>query len=123
MCLPAGVGEIGKQPGRAPAAGCIIEVNRSLTEKEKVGISGGLEATIKVPLVTEIKGKTGGSADTERTTEVSYDSLPINLGNISEILEIISKRFKGRFVVIEEFHYLPEQVQKTFALKLTSLSG
>lgn len=36
------------------AAGCIIEVNRSVTEKGKVGISGGLEATIKVPLVAEI---------------------------------------------------------------------
>jgi hypothetical protein len=31
------------------AAGCIIEVNRSVTEKGKAGISGGLEATIKVP--------------------------------------------------------------------------
>ena len=103
------------------AAGCTLETSRNVSVKDKIDGSGGVEATVKVPLIAEIKGKVGAGAATESTTETRYENFPVNLGDIADVLNILSKAFAGRYIVIEEFHYLRESVQRLFALKLKAV--
>ena len=100
------------------AAGCVLEVARNISVKDKLDVSGGLEATVKVPLVARVTGKVGTTGGGEKTTETRFENLPVNLGDIADVLKILSKAFHGRYIVIEEFHYLPEAIQRNFALKL-----
>jgi hypothetical protein len=103
------------------AAGCVIETGLSISEKGKTGGTGGAEATVKVPLFGEIKGKAGLSAESERSSDKKFENLPINLGDIADVLKILGRTFQGSYVVVEEFHYLPDKVQRDFALKLKAV--
>lgn len=103
------------------AAGCTLEVSRNVSATDKMDGSGGVEATVKVPLIAQIKGKIGAGAGTEKTIDTRYESLPINLGDIADVVKILSKAFVGRYIVIEEFHYLREHVQRAFAVKLKAV--
>jgi hypothetical protein len=102
------------------AAGCTIEVSHSVSVKDKVDVSGGVEATVKVPLF-EVKGKLGTSGGEETTTERKLQSFPVNLGDIADVINILSRAYQGRYIVVEEFHYLQEKVQRNFALKLKAV--
>jgi hypothetical protein len=43
------------------------------------------------------------------------------LGDIADVINILQKAFGGDYIVVEEFHYLTERVQRDFALKLKAV--
>jgi pimeloyl-ACP methyl ester carboxylesterase len=45
----------------------------------------------------------------------------IDLNNTADFLRVLKRCFEGKYLVIEEFHYLAEEVQREFAFKLKAV--
>ncbi|MBF0267364.1 MAG: hypothetical protein HQL44_02110 [Alphaproteobacteria bacterium] len=103
------------------AANCKIETTSKDVNSGKVGLNAGVGVKVKIPLFGEVAGSFGSGADSGEASEISYESLPVDLSDMAEIVKILKRVFIGKYVVIEEFHYLPEDVQKSFAIKLKAL--
>lgn len=79
---------------------------------------GGLKVKVKIPILAEVEGSTGGSASSQSTKTVKTKTIEFNLElpqDISEILKSI--KFKRR-IVLENFHYLEESTQRDLAFHL-----
>jgi hypothetical protein len=46
------------------------------------------------------------------------ESVPISFSDVSDFLRILQRVFTGKYIVVEEFHYLEERVQRDFAYRL-----
>lgn len=47
--------------------------------------------------------------------------LDVDLNDTADFLRVLKRSFQGRYLVIEEFHYLAEEVQREFAFKLKAV--
>ncbi|WP_309735004.1 hypothetical protein [Chamaesiphon sp. OTE_75_metabat_556] len=97
-----------------------VEFEEERSEKTLVeGIGkGGVKAKVKIPFFADSEASTEITARGSREEATKYKLIEYNLGlpqDISEILRSIS--FKQR-VIIENFHYLEEEIQKEIAFHL-----
>jgi hypothetical protein len=61
---------------------------------------------------------------TDITFSYKEKNLPerqVNLADMGDFLEVLGTLFTGQYIVVEEFHYLPEAVQGNFAFKLKAI--
>jgi hypothetical protein len=68
-------------------------------------------------IVRDPNDPTGAQA----TATILDKTIPINLGDVADVLRVLSEVFTGNYIVIEEFHYLPEKTQLNFAFKLKAV--
>ena len=99
-------------------AGCIIVTKAAVSEKTSKQVDMGIAAKVKLPLISDFTGKLGGKGTIEKQASVESQEIPIDLGDVGQLSQILDDTFDGNIIVIEEFHYLPEETQKTFAHKL-----
>jgi hypothetical protein len=52
---------------------------------------------------------------------VGETTLAVNLNHTADFLKALDRSFSGRYVVIEEFHYLPDDTQRDLAFKLKAV--
>lgn len=78
----------------------------------------GIKANVKIPFVGEVAGSTGISVtDTEKQV-VTYNSVEFNLELAQDISEILKAYKFTKRIILENFHYLEEDVQKQMAFDL-----
>jgi hypothetical protein len=96
-----------------------IEFSSSQTNtvsgKNKVGVSGSGEGNL---LVAKIKGQANYETQKDKTTSITKQSFEIDPTDANDIIRILLKADFKKWIVIEDFHYLSEDVQKFLAADL-----
>jgi hypothetical protein len=99
---------------------CGVQIlTESSQEQTRTGeVGGSFKAKVKIPFLVEAEaGATGtGSSETTRTEE--YKTIEYNLRLAQDIAEILKSVKFSKYVILENFHYLPEEVQRRFAFDL-----
>jgi hypothetical protein len=101
--------ELGVKVGNVQT-GSKIEV----TGEGKIEGKGSLD----VPLIGKKELTAGGRLNVSDGSNEQFTYVNISLSNQTEVVSAIKKHIGGRFIVIENFHYLDPAVQKTFASSL-----
>lgn len=97
-----------------------VKVVSSTTEKS--GTEQKLSIGLKLKAMIPVFG--GGEATTEGTTaassgkEITYEEIPVNLELPQSISELLKRVDCNKWVVMENFHYLTDEVQQQFAFDL-----
>lgn len=97
-----------------------VEFHEERTSEEsfEVSPSAGIKASVKIPLIGAVEASGGVGAKTAGKTANKYKSVQFNLELAQDIAEIlISYNFKCR-IILENFHYLEENVQQQLAFDL-----
>jgi len=91
--------------------------SRTVSGQHKITVS--MEGKGGIPIIAEAKGTgayehTGGQSTTETTVALELDPWDIN-----DIIRALQEAKFSKFIVLEDFHYLPADTQKdmTFSLK------
>lgn len=95
--------------------GISIEVERKSSDASVSKISASAEAGIK--LLAKVTGKAEGEFTSQ--TAITTKSVGKDAADLEFIASLI--RTSGRMLVIEDFHYLPQEQQRRFAFDLKTL--
>jgi hypothetical protein len=93
------------------AAGCMIDYSNPSS-------SPGLEVTVRIPKPTLSKDNAGASLAFPALSAGQFESVRINLRDTGDFVRVLRDVFFGKYLVLEEFHYLDEKTQRDFAYKL-----
>lgn len=98
-------------------AGATVSVTETITAegRHKFGVELGAKASIKV---VEVEGK--GSYEHERAkgTETERTYFEIDPGDPNDVIRVLASLEFKKYVVLEDFHYLDEDVQRRIAVDL-----
>ncbi|MBM7116064.1 hypothetical protein [Archangium primigenium] len=72
----------------------------------------------KVPLVAEASGSGGGGYQKTTTTEVSGSRFEIDPSDPNDVIRVLKAAEFSKYVILEDFHYLSEEVQREIAFDL-----
>jgi len=90
------------------------------TKGTQVKVTLGAEG--KIPFITKIDGGAEASKNKNNELEISKQSFNIDLSNPNDIIRALSiSKFK-KYVVLEDFHYLPDNIQETIAYDLKAFN-
>ena len=91
-------------------------IERSVSGKHKVVAE--LEAKAKIPFFTEGGGKAGYEHEAEKNTTETFSPLELDPEDTNDVIRAISEIDFGKYIVLEDFHYLPDDTQKDFSFAL-----
>lgn len=91
-------------------------VEKSVSGKHKV--IAEVEGKGKIPLLAELAGK--GSYEHERGSEETTTFVPLELDpeDTNDIIRALEQIGFNKYIVLEDFHYLPDETQKDFSFAL-----
>ncbi len=110
----------------------LIDIYSSILRQSKVDIvseysdikksssefAPAINAKIKIPLIAEVGGGIGTNHSTSKSSDLKYKTVNYNLSIAQDILEILKEIKFNKIIVLENFHYLREEVQKLFSFDL-----
>lgn len=91
-----------------------VEKTASGTHK----VIAGIEAKAKVPILAEGSGKAGYEYQNSSTNKESWKPLELDPNDPNDIIRALNEIEFSKFIVLEDFHYLPDQTQRDFAFSL-----
>lgn len=71
-----------------------------------------------IPLFAEAETKVGGETKAGSEKETNYEAVPVNLELPQTVADLLARTRSRKWVILENFHYLPEDVQQQFAFDL-----
>lgn len=100
------------------SVGYSIEGTRTLTGSGEFKINAEIRGGLKIPLVGELGAS--GVAELVHRDEDSVESRKLELdpSDVNDIIVALTEAHAPKFLVLEDFHYLPEETQKDFAVAL-----
>jgi hypothetical protein len=100
------------------AAGARIDTleKRSAVAHAKAGITVSLKA--KLPFIGEGEVKGGGDAGRKQSGEVESRYIEIDPEDPNDVIRILAAMGFSKFIVVEDYHYLPIEVQREIAVDL-----
>lgn len=99
-------------------AGVKIEVSETKTSGLGGEVSGELVYKAQIPWVTSGEAKVGGKATAEKQTQLQAQYVGSDLSDAQAVYELLAQSGFRKHIVVENFHYLQEQVQKELAFDL-----
>jgi len=90
--------------------------SESIEREASLGLTSRFKALIPVFGGTEVEAKTELASTTSKNYE--YEEIPFNLSLPQDISEILKRVKFNSFVILENFHYLDDQVQQQLAYDL-----
>jgi hypothetical protein len=95
-----------------------IEIEKVDTSSKefKIGVVAKFKALIPIFGGIETEGNSDSSASSG--TEIKYEPIPFNLELSQDIAEILKKINFKHFIILENFHYLNDELQLQFAYDL-----
>lgn len=94
----------------------LTESSEQQTTSGEVG--GSFRAKIAIPIILEAEAGTSGKGSSERAHAQEYRHVEYNLSLAQDISEILKIANFKKYVILDNFHYLQEEVQKSFAFDL-----
>lgn len=92
----------------------IVETTTS-TRSRGSEASGSVGAEVGHSILAKITAKVTGAVNENSTESETTRMIPIDLSNATDIIRLMSEIEFTKFVVVEDFHYLPLNVQRQFA--------
>jgi len=71
-----------------------------------------------IPLFGGAEAETGGETRAGSGNDNNYESVPVNLELPQTVSDLLHRVKNNRWVILENFHYLPDEVQQQFAFDL-----
>jgi len=82
----------------------------------KTEVKAKIKAAIAIFGSAEVEGS--GGATSNRDTKTNFQEVPFNLELAQDVGELLKKVSLRKFIILENFHYLSEDIQKTFSYDL-----
>jgi hypothetical protein len=98
--------------------GVKIETSSSSEQGSKVGGEAGISFKAKVPLLGEAALKGGGKGEASEKNDIQYETVPFNLSLPQDVSELLKMVQLNKRVILENFHYLDEALQKQISFDL-----
>jgi hypothetical protein len=100
------------------SAGYTVEQSATRTAEGNFKITARLEAKTGIPFLAE--GRAGGEGTYEHNAAESLTTAPLELdaSDVNDIIAALDEITFQRFIVLEDFHYLPDGTQQDFAVAL-----
>jgi len=99
------------------AAGYVVEGTTTRTVGGDFKIRAEIKAGFKVPFV-EMGAAGGTDAGHHTENKVEGRSLELDPADVNDIITGLTEAETPKYIVLEDFHYLPEETQKDFAVAL-----
>lgn len=90
------------------------EVTTTIGGEAKVG----LKAKIRLPFFGGGDAETEASVSTEKENEMSFKIIDFNLALAQDLSELLKKVSFNKRIILENFHYLNEEIQKQLSIDL-----
>jgi len=98
--------------------GVTFEEKKTVEDSTSANISGKVSASVKIPIIANGAVDLGSSLNSTDRTSITYKVVDYNLALPQDIAEIIREvNYTGR-VVLDNFHYLSDEVQQRLAFDL-----
>jgi hypothetical protein len=88
------------------------------SESRQGGVKTGVSIKLKIPVTGEFGVDTQADYQDKFERNRSFRTVTYNLGLAQDILEILKLMQFKKFIILENFHYLNEEVQRKFAFDL-----
>ena len=100
------------------AAGYVVEQSTTRTAAGTYKVTAKVEGKAGVPFLAQAKA--GGEGGYERHTERASTVAPLELdaADVNDIIAALAQIGFEKLIVLEDFHYLPEDTQRDFAVAL-----
>ncbi|WP_146762347.1 hypothetical protein [Paenibacillus contaminans] len=97
-----------------------VQMETSISEKVLSHDDSDSKAKIKakIPLFGEVDAEFGGKEGESNERIVNYKSIEINIEIAQDIGEVLNGISFNKFIVLENFHYLDDEIQKRLAFDL-----
>lgn len=100
------------------SAGYKVEQSTTKTAEGTFKITVMLEAKAGIPLLGGVKGSGSGEYDRLRGTDVTTAPLELDPADVNDIIAALKQIEFDDYIVLEDFHYLPDETQRDFAVAL-----
>jgi hypothetical protein len=100
------------------AAGYTVEQSTTKTAEGNFKVTAKAEGKAGIPLVAQGKLAAEGSYEDKAGDTVTTAPLELDPGDVNDIIAALDKIEFKRFIVLEDFHYLPDEAQQDFAVAL-----
>lgn len=90
-------------------AGFKVELSESKTTTGQNKIIVEFEGEGGIPLLAKAKGKGGYVGTTENTAEIESAALELDPSDTNDIIAALKSIEFSKFIVLEDFHYLPDE--------------
>lgn len=93
---------------------------RGATEKRSTETSAGFGAKVKalIPILGGGEVSAQGGVKAASAVEEKYEEIPINPELPQHVAEMLKRVGSREWIILENFHYLNDQIQKQFAFGL-----
>lgn len=98
-------------------AGYTVEQSNTKTVGGNSKIAAKFSGKLNIK-VAELGGELGGELGKTKQEQVSNFALELDPSDVNDVIGALNKINFDRFIVLEDFHYLPEETQKDFAVAL-----
>jgi hypothetical protein len=97
-----------------------VRMSVSTTERTSTESTGSITAKFKASIPFLGGGEAGAQAERKAGAgqEQKFEEVPINLELPQSVSELLARVGCRRWVILENFHYLPDEVQRQFAFDL-----
>ncbi len=99
-------------------AGAAITVTEKRTTSGAVKLGVEFEASGKIPLIAAGKGATKGEGERKSDTSKELRYLEVDPSDPNDIIRVLDTMNFHKFIMLEDFHYLPREVQVRVAIDL-----
>lgn len=100
------------------AAGYTIRINSSKSGDGNTKIEASIEARVDVPNVASFGAKISGMRDTKNANTGSTKKLELDISDPNDVITALEEINFKKFIVLEDFHYLPQETQQNFSYAL-----
>ena len=94
------------------------EKSSSKTIKGTNKFSVKVQGEAKIPFITNVSGEGNYERQNESGSTQNFKTLEIDVEDANDIVRVLKANSFNKFIVIEDFHYLDEQIQKQFSFDL-----
>lgn len=97
-----------------------VEFEEERSEKTKIecGVKAGIKAKVKIPFIGSGEGSAGAQGKAAKESAIKYKTVEYNLALPQDISEILKAVDFNKRIILENFHYLDEEVQQEMAFHL-----
>ena len=99
-------------------AGYVVEQSATLTVSGQNKVSAKVAAKVGVQLIGEIGGEIAAENVDEKERQIVEKAIELDPFDVNDIIAALNEIEFSEYIVLEDFHYLPEDTQKDFAVAL-----
>lgn len=102
-------------------AGYTVDLGVRKTTGGKVKLAAEIGGKAKIPFVAEGDAKANLDGEGNYQIERNTKSLEIDPGDVNDFIDALAKLNFDSYIILEDFHYLPQATQKDFAFALKAI--